>query len=234
MNDLSCWETKFKYCCYSKRLLTKLLLLNENLKYKIDILEIKKAIYYAKKYHGDQKRQSGEPYYSHPLEVAFMIADYKPTTNVLVTSILHDVIEDTNLTRKMIEHIFGTIIASQVEDLTRVKSNKKISSTEMIKLLWNQKKEDLLLIKYFDRLHNMQTIKAKSSDKITRITEETLKQFFILSIYLVAKIPALLMIEEQMTSLCYQNIPSMCPPYGREQFVLEDNFQLAFPAFQND
>jgi len=78
MNDLSCWETKFKPCCYSERLLTKLLLLNENVQQKIDILEIKKAIYYAKKYHGIQKRESGEPFYSHPL--ARYLHNTPPTT----------------------------------------------------------------------------------------------------------------------------------------------------------
>ena len=79
---------------YSNRLLSKLLLLNAKAQEPIDISEIKKAIYYAKKYHGIQMRQSGEPYYSHPIEVAYQIADYKFTTDVLVTSILHDTLID--------------------------------------------------------------------------------------------------------------------------------------------
>jgi len=60
MEDINWWELNFKACCYSDRLLNKLLLLNEKAKTKVDIQEIKKAIYYARKYHGDQKRQSGE------------------------------------------------------------------------------------------------------------------------------------------------------------------------------
>jgi (p)ppGpp synthase/HD superfamily hydrolase len=163
MNDLYCWETKFKSCCYSERLLTKLLLLNETAKQKIDILKIKKAIYYARKYHGSQKRQSGEAYYSHPLDVAYMVADHRLTTDVLVTCILHDTIEDTVLTKEMITTIFDSRIANQVEDLTRIKKDRKISSAEMVELLWQQKKGELLLIKYFDRLHNMQTISASNS-----------------------------------------------------------------------
>ena len=93
MEDINCWETKFKACVYSNKLLDKLLRLNEKTDNKINIIEIKKAIYYAKKYHGDQKRLSGEPYYSHPLEIAYNIADCFFTTDILVTSILHDTIE---------------------------------------------------------------------------------------------------------------------------------------------
>ena len=117
---------------------------------------------------GAQKRQSGEPYYSHPLEVAYMVAEHRFTTDVLVTSILHDTIEDTELTKEMIDYIFGFTIASQVEDLTRIKIDGKISVAEMVKSLWFQNKKDLLLIKYFDRLHNMRTINAKSPEKIQK------------------------------------------------------------------
>lgn len=63
---------------------------------------INKAIYWARKYHGDQKRKSGEPYYSHPLEVAYMISDYNLKTDVIVASILHDIIEDMEVTVEMI------------------------------------------------------------------------------------------------------------------------------------
>ena len=68
MKDINCWEAKFEACIYSDKLLNKLLLLNKQASNKIDFTEVRKAIYYAKKYHGAQKRQSGEPYYSHPLE----------------------------------------------------------------------------------------------------------------------------------------------------------------------
>jgi (p)ppGpp synthase/HD superfamily hydrolase len=234
MNDLYCWETKFKYCCYSKRLLAKLLLLNKTSKQKINILEIKKAIYYAKKYHGDQKRQSGEPYYSHPLQVAYMVADHRLTTNILVTSILHDTIEDTKLTKEIIIHLFNSTIANQVEALTRIKFTQKISSAEIIKLLWLQGKEDLLLIKYFDRLHNMQTINAKSPEKILKTVEETFKKFMSLSIYFKATMPDLLKIDQIIVDLCYQQL---LPTAQRQSLDLmsfcEDNFQLPFLFVRN-
>jgi len=168
MEDLKCWQTKFKFCDYSERLLIKLGLLNKIKTPKVDILEIKKAIYYAKKYHGDQKRQSGEPYYMHPLEVAYKIANYCFKTDILVTSILHDTLEDTELTIDMIDIIFGSNIANQVEGLTRIKAYGKISAAEIVRTLLRQHKDDLLLIKYFDREHNMQTINAKPPEKISK------------------------------------------------------------------
>ena len=151
-------------CKYSIKLIEKLKLLDtEN---KLDFKLINKAIYYAKKYHGTQKRESGEPYYSHPLEVAYMISDYLFRTDIIITSILHDTIEDTDLTFEMIQTEFGSLVASQVSDLSRIKvAGKKISSAELVKSLWLQKKYDQLLIKLFDRLHNVLTIHARSPEK---------------------------------------------------------------------
>ncbi len=229
MNDLSCWETKFKYCCYSKRLLSKLLLLNKIAKQKINILEVKKAIYYAKKYHDDQKRQSGEPYYSHPLEVAYRIADYIFETNILVTSILHDTIEDTNLTKNMIEIIFCSAIANQVEDLTRIKKANKISSAEMVMLLFSQKKNNSLLVKLFDRLHNMQTITAKSPEKIKAVTEETIETFIMLSLYL-EKMP----IEVELKKLCLRAIFNKNYDLNNENSLFNGTFRLPFLSLQNE
>ena len=170
-------------CKYSIRLKEKLKLLDvEN---KLDFEVINKAIYWAKKYHGNQKRKSGEPYYSHPLEVAYMVSDYKLKTDIIVTSILHDTIEDTDLTFEMIEKEFGKIVANQVMDLTRVKeSDHKISAGKLTELLWEQKKYDLLLIKQFDRLHNIQTIKFLSPEKIKKTIEETISTFIVLAMYL--------------------------------------------------
>ncbi len=179
------FDMKFKSCHYSDRLLNKLILLNKSASNKIDIQEVKKAINYAKHYHGNQKRQSGELYYSHPLEVAYLIADYLFRTEIIVTSILHDTIEDTELTFEIIKSVFGEMVAVQVMDLTRIKEyGHKISSTEIVELLWAQKKYDVLLIKQFDRLHNIQTISAKSPDKAKKIIEETISTFVVLAIYL--------------------------------------------------
>ncbi len=176
---------------YAERLLKELILLNKKVKQPIDMYEVKKGIYYAKKYHGSQMRQSGEPYYSHPIEVAYMVAQYTALeiprlfrTDMVVTALLHDTIEDTKLTEKMIAYIFGSQVASQVEDLTRVKSHGKISSAEMVEMLYKEKKHDVLLVKLFDRLHNIQTVSAKSPEKAKKIIEETLRYFVVLAEYL--------------------------------------------------
>lgn len=195
MEDTDCWQSKFETCDYSDRLLNRLLLLNKQSEHTankniIGITEVKKAIYYAKKYHGAQKRQSGEPYYSHPIEVAYLVLDYtskKSTkffrTDMLITSILHDTIEDTELTERMIADIFGKLVATQVQDLTRVKMHQKISSTEMVNSLWLQGKYDILLIKLFDRIHNMRTIGVKSPKKVIKIVKETMHTFLPLARY---------------------------------------------------
>ena len=177
-------NNNFKYCYYSSYLIKKILLLNRGTINKVDVIKIKKAINYAKKYHANQMRKSGEPYYTHPLIVAGMVADYCFKTDVLITAILHDTMEDTNLTKDTIINVFGINVANNVEDLTRIKPYGKITSSVMVKLLWAEKKYDLLIIKYFDRLHNLQTINAKSPGKIQKTIQETIEQFISLGLYL--------------------------------------------------
>lgn len=186
MEDLNTWQKKFEECCYAKKLLDKVIYLNSVVKAlpPVDVLEVKKAIYYARKYHGSQMRQSGEPYYSHPIEVACMVSDYLFRTDVIVTAILHDTLEDTELTKEQITQKFGWKVANQVMDLTRIKENGiKISAAETVEILYKEKKHDVLLIKLFDRLHNMQTINAKSPEKIRKTMIETISRFLSLSIY---------------------------------------------------
>ena len=181
MQNIDDWQSKLQPCAYSNRLLDKILSKNETAEYQVDIVEVKKAIFYAKKYHGDQLRKSGEPYYSHPLEVAYKVSDYLFKTHMIVVSILHDTIEDTALTFSMIESVFGQEIACNVDDLTRIKVDRKISAAELIETLWTEKKYDLVLVKLFDRLHNMQTIGAMSPKKAQSTIDETLRYFLVLS-----------------------------------------------------
>ncbi|MCC8399349.1 MAG: HD domain-containing protein [Rickettsia endosymbiont of Platyusa sonomae] len=191
MEDIDNWEEKYESCKYAERLVNKLSELNQQVTIPVNIYEIRKGIYYAKKYHGSQMRQSGDPYYSHPIEVAYMVAEYTALnmpkyfrTDMIITSLLHDTIEDTVLTEEMITRLFDKLIASQVVDLTRVKSYGKISAAETLNILYSQNKKDVLLIKVFDRLHNMQTIGAKSPEKQRKILLETLSTFITLSMYL--------------------------------------------------
>ena len=236
MEDLLTWQYKFEYCVYSKKLINKLLLINKRISDKININEIQKAIYYTKKYHGSQNRESGEPYYSHPIEVAFMVADYCVKTNILVTSILHDTIEDTSLSKEKIEYIFGSVIANQVEDLTRIKADKKINAFEIIELLLQQQKKELLIIKFFDRIHNIQTIKSKSLEKQKKTIRESLKYF----LPIIAKLE-LFEVEKLMSNYCIkmntnEYIPDQCFSFllSNIQNSILGGYQKSFLAFQNE
>ena len=236
MNDISCWESKYKSCTYSESLINKINLQNEKSNHKVDILQIKKAIYYAKKYHGSQKRLSGEPYYSHPLAVAELVTPHCFKTDILVTSILHDTIEDTDLTKDLIEYIFDANIASKVEDLTRVQlANLKVTSAEIIKILWTNKKEDLLIVKLCDRLHNMQTLGIKSQFEISKTSKETLINFLTLNMFLVDKFPKMSIIEQTLINLICQFLAIPKQNYVLvEEIDYVDSFQLVSPNFQND
>ncbi|WP_341756624.1 MULTISPECIES: HD domain-containing protein [unclassified Candidatus Tisiphia] len=218
MEDIKNWWTKFESCKYSAKLINKLISLNKKATHPVDIREISKAIYYAKKYHGSQMRQSGDPYYSHPIEVACMVAEYTAEevrqlfkTDMIVTSLLHDTIEDTALTEEMIAKIFGSQVASQVESLTRVKPHGKISSKEILDLLSQQKRFDIILIKLFDRIHNLQTLGAKSPEKALKIVKETIGYFITLCVRL--EIPTA---EQQLINLCYQNLSIDYKPLARD------------------
>ena len=157
MEDLSSWKEKFEVCVYAKKLLDKLEYLNTKVKNPVDIEEIKKGIYYARKYHGSQMRQSGDPYYSHPIEVAIMLAEFTAmevpklyNAVMLQAALLHDTIEDTELTEEMIAENFGEEVARHVEGLTRVKLDGKITAAESLNLLVKQKRYDTALIKLFE------------------------------------------------------------------------------------
>ena len=166
-------------CQYSVRLIDKLKSLDTKKVLDLDLID--KAIYWARKYHGSQKRKSGEPYYSHPLEVAYMISKYKLKTDVIVTSILHDIVEDTEVTVEMIQGTFGQRIAEMVDRLTRDRPDgTKLTVEQVLNNAYQLKDKEVLLIKLFDRLHNIQTIGSMDIEKIGKITNETLINFVLL------------------------------------------------------
>jgi (p)ppGpp synthase/HD superfamily hydrolase len=168
-------------CQYSIRLIDKLKSLDT--KNVLDFALINKAIYWAKKYHGDQKRKSGEPYYSHPLEVAYMISEYKLKTDIIVASILHDIIEDTEVTAGMIVDNFGWRITEIVDMLTRDRPDgSKLSVEEVLNNAYQKQDEEVLLIKLFDRLHNLTTLDAMTDKKKKKIALETLTSFLALAL----------------------------------------------------
>ena len=238
MEDINCWQSKFKLCEYSSKLLNLLSLSNNKVNQPVCITEVQKSIYYARKYHGKQLRKSGEPYYSHPLEVAYLFAEYTGkedrlyyTTNLVITSVLHDTIEDTKLTKDMIARIFNESVASKVDDLTRIKIDRKITAGETVNLLFLQHKKDLLHIKLFDRLHNMRTISSMPLEKRKKIVEETFDYFILL-----AKCLELDEIKQELIKLYYQHLPvkpTISLMQGEKVFSFEDSSQLLSLIFQN-
>ena len=170
-------------CKYSIRLIEKLKLLDTN--GVLDFGLINKAIYFAKKYHVEQVRKSGEPFYSHPLEVAYIISDYNLKTDVIAASILHDVVEDTEVTINMILETFGQRVAEMVNRLTRDRPDgTKLSVKEIIRMAYKNGDKEVLLIKIFDRLHNLQNIHFLTADKQIKVAKETLNTVLLAATYL--------------------------------------------------
>jgi len=141
---------------------------------------LNKAYVYAMKAHGTQKRASGDPYFSHPLEVAAILTDLKLDDATIVAALLHDTIEDTGVTKTEIDEMFGPEIGHLVEGLTKIRRldlvSKEAAQAENLRKLLLAISDDIrvLLVKLADRLHNMRTIKHVKPAKRTRIAQETM------------------------------------------------------------
>ena len=143
---------------------------------------LNKAYVFSMKAHGSQKRASGDPFFSHPLEVAGILADLKFDFKTIITALLHDVVEDTTLTFKDIKKNFGEEIANLVDGVTKLTKlegrSDKFNQAENFRKLLLATSEDIrvLLVKLADRLHNMRTMRfLKNKEKRNRISLETLE-----------------------------------------------------------
>src|SRR5215813_2332967 len=141
---------------------------------------LNRAYVYAMKAHGEQKRASGDPYFSHPLEVAAILTDLKLDDATIAAALLHDTIEDTPATRAEIDQIFGHDIGVLVEGLTKLKRidlvSREAKQAENLRKLLLAIAEDVrvLLVKLADRLHNMRTLGYMPPEARRRAAEETL------------------------------------------------------------
>ncbi|MEO1794628.1 MAG: RelA/SpoT family protein, partial [Pseudomonadota bacterium] len=148
---------------------------------KADEALLNRAYVYAMKAHSNQRRASGDPYFSHPLEVAAILTDLRLDDATIATALLHDVIEDTEATRTEIDTLFGSEIGALVDGLTKIKKldlvTKKLEQAENFRKLLIAISSDIrvLLVKLADRLHNMRTLTHMRPDKRQRISEETLE-----------------------------------------------------------
>lgn len=141
---------------------------------------LNRAYVYAMRAHGNQKRESGEAYFNHPLEVAAILADMKLDDATIVAALLHDTVEDTEATLAEIQEKFGAEIAQLVEGLTKIKQLDRVTreatqAENLRKLLLAMSRDvRVLLVKLADRLHNMRTLHHVKPEKRVRIAQETM------------------------------------------------------------
>jgi GTP diphosphokinase / guanosine-3',5'-bis(diphosphate) 3'-diphosphatase len=139
-----------------------------------------RAYVYAMRAHGSQTRASGDPYFSHPLEVAAILTDLKLDDATIVAALLHDTIEDTETTRTEIDQLFGGEIGELVDGLTKLKKldlvSKQAAQAENLRKLLLAIASDVrvLLVKLADRLHNMRTLGFMQPDARRRVSQETI------------------------------------------------------------
>jgi RelA/SpoT family (p)ppGpp synthetase len=142
---------------------------------------LNRAYVYAMKAHGEQRRASGDPYFSHPIEVAAILTDLKLDDATIAAALLHDTIEDTTATRAEIDSLFGPDIGTLVEGLTKLKKldlvTKEAKQAENLRKLLLAIADDVrvLLVKLADRLHNMRTLDYMPLEVRHRAAEETLE-----------------------------------------------------------
>jgi guanosine-3',5'-bis(diphosphate) 3'-pyrophosphohydrolase len=141
---------------------------------------LNKAYVYAMRAHGQQKRASGDPYFSHPLEVAAILTSLRLDDATIAAALLHDTVEDTEATLEEIEAHFGPEICRLVAGLTKINRldlvSKKAAQAENLRRLILAVSDDIrvLLVKLADRLHNMRTLHFMAEAKRPRIAEETI------------------------------------------------------------
>ncbi len=141
---------------------------------------IYRAFLFAGEAHKDQKRKSGEPYITHPLAVACIMADMRFDPDTVVAAILHDVIEDTAVSKEEIASVFGDEVADLVDGVSKLtqinfETKAEAQAENMRKMLMAMVRDiRVMLIKLADRLHNMRTLGVMRPDKRRRIARETL------------------------------------------------------------
>jgi GTP diphosphokinase / guanosine-3',5'-bis(diphosphate) 3'-diphosphatase len=148
---------------------------------KKNLSKLELAFDFAKVAHKEQKRASGEKFIQHPLHVAYILAQHKLDVISMIAALLHDVVEDTEITLEEVKTKFGKEVASLVEGLTKIQKIKEISHedyhSETIRkvMLASAKDIRVILIKLADRLHNMRTLGPFREEKRRRIAKDALQ-----------------------------------------------------------
>ena len=169
---------------------------------------LSKAYTFALKAHQNQKRDSGDPYLSHPVAVADILSDLKLDSATIATGLLHDTIEDTKTTYKTVQKEFGKEVADLVEGVTKISElegkvieNSKAENIRKL-ILATSKDIRVLLVKIADRLHNMRTLQSISDlDRRKRIAKETMEIYAPL-----ADRMGMNHIRDELEDLSFQNL----------------------------
>ena len=158
-----------------------------------EVEAVKKAYEYAYILHDGQTRQSGEPYITHPLNVAYILAEMHADRNTICAGLLHDTLEDTNITKEDIAHFFNQTVANLVDGVTKLSkmnfSSKQDQNYANTRKIITGITEDvrIIIIKLADRLHNMRTLGFKSEFKQKENALETMGIFVPLAYYIGAQ-----------------------------------------------
>lgn len=173
---------------------------------RLDEVRMLRAYDFANTAHKDQKRFSGEPYITHPLEIAKILLDFHADENTLVAALLHDVSEDTEKSLKNIEANFGIHVHDLcwgMEKLSKVRSKLNDSQMENLRKLFLAMAKDfrVVLLKLCDRLHNMRTLEFVRPEKQTRIAQETLNVYAPIAARL-----GIYRLKSQLEDLCFAHL----------------------------
>ncbi len=146
-----------------------------------DIALVEKAYQFSKSAHAGQFRKSGEPYISHPIAVAKLLAKWHLDANALMAALLHDVVEDTPATKQEVGDLFGKPVAELVDGVSKLdriefQTEAHAQAENFRKMLLAMARDvRVILIKLADRLHNMRTLDSMAPEKRKRIAKETLE-----------------------------------------------------------
>ena len=146
-----------------------------------EIQQVRRAFYYAEQAHDGQRRRSGEPYVTHPLAVANILANMHMDHQSLMAAMLHDVIEDTGVSKDALAGQFGEAVAELVDGVSKLTQitfeDKAVAQAENFQKMVMAMSRDIrvIIVKLADRLHNMRTLGALRPDKKRRIARETLE-----------------------------------------------------------
>ncbi|MGD9650260.1 MAG: bifunctional (p)ppGpp synthetase/guanosine-3',5'-bis(diphosphate) 3'-pyrophosphohydrolase, partial [Dongiaceae bacterium] len=191
----------------------------------LDEAGLNRAYVFALKAHGSQRRESGDPYFSHPLEVAGMLADMRLDGSSIITALLHDTVEDTSINLKDIKGMFGEEIAKLVDGVTKLSrlelQSDHTKQAENFRKLVIAMSEDIrvLLVKLADRTHNMRTLHFKNDpEKRRRIAMETMEIYAPL-----AERIGMQAIKDELEDLAFQELY----PEARQSIITRLDFLRA-------